>query len=192
MKILLLRHGESQDDIINAYGGWADFPLTEKGKEQIKASAEKIHHLGISFDKILSSPLKRAQQSAEILSEKLSTSVEILEYIKERNTYGILCGMVKADAKEKYPWLVGAYDAGEYVDGSEREEDIKIRARKAYDLVLAKSEKSLILVTHGNFLKAFIPIALPGKKLSKKEDGGFLLFDTGSGEVFVQDGLEVE
>ncbi len=197
MKILLLRHGESQDDIINAYGGWADFPLTEKGAEQIKTSAEKIANLDVTFSKILTSPLKRASQSAELLVEKLQIPVETFEYIKERNTYGILCGMEKAVAKEKYPWLVEAYEADEFVDGSERLADIEARAKKAWELVLSRSEEAqlegnLILVTHGNFLKAFIPFALPGRKLVKKDDAGFLLFDAVSGEVLVEDGIGVE
>ena len=52
------------------------------------------------------------------------------KYVKERNTYGIMCGMVKEEAAKKYPWLVKAYKNDEYVDGSEREEDIKNRAKR--------------------------------------------------------------
>lgn len=193
MKILLVRHGESEDDLSNSYGGWADFPLTATGQQQLSETAQKIEDLGVTFDIILASPLLRAQGSAEIISDKLNVPVETFEYIKERNTYGIMCGMVKEEAKEKYPWLVEAYKNDEYVDGSERIEDIKSRAQKAYELVRDRPEESLILVTHGNFLKAFIPVLL-GKKLIKKEDGGFILLeltDAGS-QVLEFDGIEVE
>ena len=36
MKLLLVRHGESVDDLTDSYGGWADFPLTPKGHAQLR------------------------------------------------------------------------------------------------------------------------------------------------------------
>ena len=53
MKLLFVRHGESEDDLIDAYGGWADFPLTENGREQITETAQKIGKLNLKFDKLL-------------------------------------------------------------------------------------------------------------------------------------------
>lgn len=193
MKILLIRHGESEDDLIDAYGGWADFHLTEKGKGQIKSTAAKIKNLNIKFDKILSSPLFRAKESAEIISKELNIPLEIYEYVKERNSYGILCGMVKAEAKEKYPWLVDAYNNGEYVDGSEREADINNRAATAWKLMLEMNVNNLAVLTHGVFLKALIPHILD-RKLTKKKDGGFILLDINDNEVeiLLEDGIEVE
>jgi len=193
MKLLLVRHGQSEDDLIDAYGGWADFPLTETGQTQLEHTARQIADLDVKFNKILSSPLLRAQQSAEILATRLALPIETFEYVKERNTYGLLCGMKKSDAKEKYPWLVEAYKNDEYVDGSERIEDIKTRAKKAFELLKSREETNLIVVTHGNFLKAFMATVL-GKKLVKKEDGGFILLDSSEtgAAVVIQHGIEVE
>jgi broad specificity phosphatase PhoE len=193
MKLLLIRHGESEDDILGAYGGWSDFHLSGNGKKQIEKTADNISKLGIKFDKILSSPLLRAQESAAIISEKIKTPAELFEYVKERNTYGIMCGMVKADAKRKYPWLVEAYEKGEYVDGSEREEDVKHRAEKAFELIQARPEGNIAVLTHGVFLKALLPIIL-GKKLEKKEDGGFILLEIGSDQakVLIENGIQLE
>ena len=193
MKLLLIRHGESEDDILNAYGGWAEFHLTANGKKQLEKTAESISELGVTFEKILSSPLLRAQESAAIISKKINAHVELFEYVKERNTYGIMCGMVKAEARIKYPWLVAAYENGDYVDGSEREEDTVTRAKKAFDLIKARPEKNLAVLTHGVFLKALLPVIL-GKKLAKKEDGGFILIEVAadSSKVLVENGIEVE
>jgi broad specificity phosphatase PhoE len=193
MKLLLIRHGESEDDILGVYGGWSDFHLTGKGKKQIEKTAESISKLGIQFEKILSSPLFRAQESAEIISKKINVPVEIFEYVKERNTYGIMCGMVKAEAKKKYPWLVEAYDNGEYVDGSEREEDTTNRAKRAFELLKARPEENIAVLTHGVFLKALLPVIL-GKKLEKKEDGGFILLEIGpdQAQVLSENGIKVE
>lgn len=191
MQILFVRHGESEDDIINAYGGWADFPLTERGKEQLEATAKKIKDLKISFFKVLSSPLERAKMSSAIIAKALNLDMEIFELVKERNTYGILSGMKKDEAKNKYPEIVEAYDKGKYVIGSEREADTNERVKLAYQRLSQRPEQNLIVVTHGNFIKALMPIAL-GKKLTKKEDGGFILIDTTSAKAIQMEGIEVE
>ncbi|MFC1722474.1 phosphoglycerate mutase family protein, partial [Patescibacteria group bacterium] len=81
MKLLFIRHGESEDDLIKAYGGWGDFHLTTNGKAQIEITAEKINALNIPFDKILTSPLIRAQESAQIIATKLSIPIEIFEFV---------------------------------------------------------------------------------------------------------------
>jgi broad specificity phosphatase PhoE len=199
MQLIIIRHGESEDDLINAYGGWADFPLTDNGREQVNKTAHKLESQGAKVDVILSSPLKRATESAQIIGQVLNTKVEVFEYIKERNTYGILCGMIKIEAKEKYPWIVEAYENGNYVEGSEREEDIKHRVKKAYELIAAKNISSVAIVTHGVFLKAFVSEVL-GKKLVKKEDAGFIILNIESNtidskltvEVLQSEGIEIQ
>ncbi len=93
MKILFVRHGESVDDIEDRYGGWADFDLTEKGMVQITKAVKKISLLSTDFEIVLTSPLKRAFQTAKIISNQLSLNLEVLEYLKERNLNGILTGL---------------------------------------------------------------------------------------------------
>ena len=53
--------------------------------------------------------------------------------------------------------------------------------------------ENVIVVTHGNFLKALLPHVL-GKKVVKKEDGGFILLEIkdDNTNVLVQNGIEVE
>lgn len=193
MKILFVRHGQSEDDIINAYGGWSDFPLTKEGEEQIKQSAIKIKALGINFEKIISSPLIRAQSTSKIIAEVLNLSIEISPFLKERNTYGILSGMKKEEAKEKYSEYVSALDNDEYVLGSERIEDTKARANEAMKRILLEKVENIIVVTHGNLLKTLFPLFL-NKKLVKKEDGGMILIESVNdiNKVLAYDGIEVE
>ena len=193
MKLLILRHGESEDDLIDAYGGWADFPLTASGIETAKQNAEKISKLNEKFDIVLASPLKRAVQTAEVIAQKLGIKSEIFEYIKERNMYGIMCGMVKADAKKKFPWLVEAYEKWEYIDGQERAADILTRTAKAYELIQKMGYNSVILATHGNFVEAFFKQNF-GKKIIKKEMGGFILLETDGDKcsVIKAEGIEID
>ena len=129
MKILFVRHGESVDDIEDRYGGSADFDLTEKGKKQISESAKKIATLDENFEIILTSPLKRAFQTAEIIANELHLEVEVFAYLKERNLNGVLTGLVRSEAQKKYPEVVETHNRWEYVDGSERTEDFNTRVK---------------------------------------------------------------
>lgn len=100
--------------------------------------------------------------------------------------------MVKSEAKLKYPWLVECYEKGEYVDGSERDEDINTRVKKAFELITTLPVDNVAIVTHGVFMKTFFP-AIMSKKLTKKEDGGFILIEVSGNVINVleQDGIEI-
>jgi phosphohistidine phosphatase len=66
MDIYLIRHGIAADP--SEYDD-RDRPLTDKGREKTERVAEKIRQVGIKFDLILTSPLIRAKQTAQILLE---------------------------------------------------------------------------------------------------------------------------
>lgn len=191
MNIIFVRHGESEDDLINAYGGWADFPITENGKKQIGNTARRIKDLNIEISKIISSPLSRAKSTSEILAKELNLDIEIYEYLKERNSYGIMSGMNKEEAKHKYPDQVQNLENNLFVDGSERIEDLRIRVEKVLQF-LNTQKGNLIVVSHGSFLKElFISI---GMQLVKKEDGGLAVIELKDGKfkLVLSSGLDFE
>ncbi|HBK85959.1 MAG TPA: histidine phosphatase family protein, partial [Firmicutes bacterium] len=63
MKILVIRHGESEADILHVHEGRADFALTAEGQRQAAAMAKWVAGL-YTIDKIYASTLTRAQQTA--------------------------------------------------------------------------------------------------------------------------------
>ncbi len=193
MKILFVRHGESVDDIEDRYGGSADFDLTEKGKSQVLESAKKIASLDEKFEIILSSPLKRASQSAEVISKELGLKVEIFEYLKERNLNGVLTGLVRSEAKVKYPVVVETHNRWEYVDGSERTEDFITRMRNGIKYLLKMEYNSLVAVTHGLFLKTFFK-EMMDIDIEKVGDGGFALLEEKDGKfnILKMEGIETK
>ena len=156
MKILFIRHGEAVDDVENRYGGWADYPLSPKGIGQAEAAAEKLVPRKNEFQKVLSSPFKRAYQTAEIVSEKLNLPLEPFVYLKERNTYGLLCGEIKEEAQKKYSELVSAYENNEPVYGFEDYESFVLRIKELLRQLDKLNLKSIICVTHGKLLKALL------------------------------------
>jgi 2,3-bisphosphoglycerate-dependent phosphoglycerate mutase len=193
MKLLLACNGESEDDLTDSFGGWADFPLSNKGHAQAKELAGKIAQFNVDFNVILTSPLIRAMQTASSIADVTGKKMKIFEYIKERNTYGIMCGMRKKDAAKKYPWLIEAFNKKEYIDGQERLEDILKRAAKAYELIQKMGHKAAILVTHGNFIEAFFKQNF-NRKVVKKEQASFILIDANGNkcDVIAYGGIEIE
>lgn len=161
MKIFLVRHGESVDDIEDCWGGMADFPLTEAGRQTASALAQKL--VGSGIEVIYSSPYKRAHETATIVAQSLGRSIKVVDGLKERNSYGVITGVNKAKAKEifghilsKLKGKLGDYYGTESVPGDESVTEFDLRVRKAIDEIIAdsKQNKTIAIVTHGNVTRS--------------------------------------
>ncbi len=78
MKLYILRHGEAAEHGDPRYKE-NERPLTPKGIQRTKQLAHALREMGISFDVILSSPLTRAKQTAEIVARGLKCEVDLTE-----------------------------------------------------------------------------------------------------------------
>ena len=87
--IYIVRHGQSEANAQKMFG-FAENPLTKKGKEQAKLLEKTLHH--IHFDKIYSSTLTRAIQTAEIIAKKRGMSIKSIDGIQERDYGKLLMG----------------------------------------------------------------------------------------------------
>jgi probable phosphoglycerate mutase len=110
--------------------------------------AQKIRDFGI--EKIFCSPRIRAQETAAILQKELNCPIEILQDIRERNHYGILTDMVKAEAKEKYPELVSLLkDTHNTIEGGEAYEPFVARVKRGLVTIEGSDLKIVAIITHG-------------------------------------------
>ena len=73
--ITLLRHGESVGNAESRWQGQAEFPLTDRGRSQALALAERWKNEKMKFDFVISSPLSRARETAEIIAAKLGLMI---------------------------------------------------------------------------------------------------------------------
>lgn len=71
MKLVLLRHGESEANFENYWTGWLDVALTEKGKEQAAVAGQKMYEAGLQFDAVYTSVLKRAILTGQAALEEM-------------------------------------------------------------------------------------------------------------------------
>ena len=146
MNVYFVRHGEGLDDVYNEYGSWSDRELSPHGVKTAFRVANKLKKLEKKYDIILTSPLKRASQTAEIVSSELGLRVVEDPYLKERNTYGLLSGVNKDLAIDEYPEMNAAFLEGRYIPASERYQDfvnrtkifVKILKKMDYDTIICR------------------------------------------------------
>ncbi|MFB9760506.1 histidine phosphatase family protein [Ectobacillus funiculus] len=163
MGILLIRHGQSDADLeAKRYEGKADFPLTETGRLQVKAMSEYIYK-HFSIQHIFSSPLKRAKETAEILSCTTGTKVTFFEELSEMDN-GVLKGMTKKWADKLYPKPKVPRKIHESILGGESEIDFRYRVEKIFSYILDESEKAglhcIAVVGHGGTLSMILQVIL--------------------------------
>jgi broad specificity phosphatase PhoE len=192
MKIYLIRHGQTTGDIDDRYGGNYDDHLTDLGRSQAEELAKKL--VGRDIEVVFASPLVRAQETAEILSDKLGAEVETVEGLRERNWYGILTGMVKAEAKEKYPDEVAKL-SDYHLTASEGEEyvDFVERFSLAWRQILESGHETLAIVTHGSGPIKYVFRELLGESDIKAGDCGFAILEVADDKTLLieTDGIEV-
>ncbi|MBR5411331.1 MAG: histidine phosphatase family protein [Clostridia bacterium] len=151
MRLLIIRHGESEADILRVHEGRADFPLTERGIRQAKAMAAWAAK-DYSIDRIYASTLKRAAQTARCLSEATGVPVESEPDLMEFNN-GLLAGLPFDEADKKYPG-VPDLPPDKAVYGQESKVEFRARAEKVLAKLLNRMDTNMTVavVTHGGMI----------------------------------------
>ena len=147
--ITLLRHAESVGNAENVYQGQKDYPLTEKGREQAQALARRWQEEGATFDHIISSPLTRAKETAEIVASALNIPLEFDELWLERDN-GKMSEMNPEEREAAFSKPVSLYRSpGETGEG---EWDLYLRAGQAVQSLLNRPAGNYLIVSHGGIL----------------------------------------
>lgn len=153
MKLILVRHGETEANVGGIYSGWTDFPLTEKGNKDILATAEALKRYKY-IDVIYSSPLNRALRTANVISAALNKDIKVVDNLKEMN-FGIFDGKKNKYIKENYPaeWESWLKDYVNYrIPEGENLLDVLNRIKGFIDKLI-ESDKDSIIVTHGGIIQ---------------------------------------
>jgi len=104
MKLVLIRHGESEWNKLNLFTGWTDVELSEKGEQEAIAAGELLKAEGYDFDVCYTSYLKRAIHTLNnVLNAMDRNWLPVIKSWKlnERH-YGALQGLNKSETAEKY------------------------------------------------------------------------------------------
>ncbi len=104
MKLVLVRHGESEWNKLNLFTGWKDVDLSEKGHEEAKQAGITLKNEGYDFDVCYTSYLKRAIHTLNHILDEMDRAwlpVNKTWKLNERH-YGALQGLNKSETAEKY------------------------------------------------------------------------------------------
>jgi len=154
----LLRHGESVTNVTHTFASRKlDLPLTETGFEQARQIAGPMKTLG--FTKIYSSPLIRAQQTADIIGDVCKLNPIITEELREVDV-GILDGkcIEEYDRQKIYDEVIGKWNIGQYkicFQNGENLIDVKNRIDKILNII-DNTDQKVLVVGHGLLFMAFI------------------------------------
>ena len=104
MKLVLIRHGESEWNKANLFTGWTDVELSEKGMNEAKEAGKVLKAEGYDFDVCYTSYLKRAIHTLNFALDSMDRAwlpVNKSWKLNERH-YGALQGLNKSETAEKY------------------------------------------------------------------------------------------
>ena len=104
MRLVLVRHGESEWNKLNLFTGWTDVKLSDTGRAEAAAGGKALREEGFDFDICYTSRLKRAIHTLNIILDELDRAwLPVVKSWKlnERH-YGALQGLNKAETAAKY------------------------------------------------------------------------------------------
>ena len=189
LELILIRHGETDSNIRGSYLGWTDIELNETGLSQVRILKDRIKNTKI--DRIFSSPLKRALQTAEIINESYRMDIVYTDGLKERN-FGIWDDLTLEEMTQRYPSEYKAWisDWTKYSikDGESAMEAYNRSAEFVRELVEKNTEGVFMLVTHLGTIRFLLAYLL---ELGIESSWHFRVDNASISKVEITDGYSV-
>ncbi|WP_346913964.1 histidine phosphatase family protein [Clostridium sp.] len=175
MNIIVMRHGQSEADILNVHEGRADFSLTKLGRKQASAMAKFISS-NYNIDKIYSSPLKRASETAKLLSGLNNVPITYEDELMEFNN-GLLAGLSREEANKRYPEPSVRWPHTS-MHGMESMIEFRSRAESILSKIISENDydSTIAIVAHGGIInmlfRSFLELPLNSKMFISTGDTG--------------------
>lgn len=156
MRVLLIRHGQTDLNVQKRLQGSSDIPLNERGRQQARETRKIMEDLGIKVTRIISSPLERAIETGS-----LATGIPMDEIETEPNLIEMSFGIYEQkNMNEENPqFLVDCFDHPETYQppaGGESYDEVIVRAKSIIENIrhmiadgTLKEDDTLLLVSHG-------------------------------------------
>ncbi|MDO8265996.1 MAG: histidine phosphatase family protein [Candidatus Saccharibacteria bacterium] len=173
-RIIFIRHGQTVDNSTKIVQGYLS-SLNIHGLEQASAATERFKDIGAEV--IYTSNMIRASETAEILSKSLGLPVIKTGYLREklRPLEQRNISHESEEFKNIEKTILENYNTDNYrYSDEENFEDLKERASQAFKLLLDEKRKTIIVVTHRNFLYYLTGYGLFGDKFSREHGQVFI------------------
>jgi broad specificity phosphatase PhoE len=155
LDLLLTRHGHvAADDVV--LGGQLDLPLTERGRTEVEALGRRLE--GVRIDRIVSSPMARALETAQAVAR--GRPIEVDERLRELD-YGSWEGLTRTEIEERAAVLWGRWErdpAATHAPGGESGDNVARRAESfLVDLLAAETSRDSAVSPFGGRHRAADP-----------------------------------
>lgn len=155
--LTFLRHAESVGNAEGYYQGHKDFPLTERGKNQVKRLISRWQADGTAIDRVIASPLIRAKSTAEMICEAMNCPMVVDPDWRERDL-GIFNGARKEEA-QKSPFKTEFFTPyGNIGQTGEGNWALYLRAGRAIHQVLQRPPARYLIVSHAGILNQLLHV----------------------------------
>ncbi len=156
MRIYIIRHGETEWNKEEIFRGRKDIPLNMVGKRQ--AEGIGLYFSERHINRILSSPLARATQTAEPISRMTGAAVEAMEEFNDIN-FGIWEGLPLREVEECYPsdlalWMKSPEKL--WIEGGESLSMVRERISGGFQKIASGEEGTIAVVTHRVICKLIV------------------------------------
>jgi broad specificity phosphatase PhoE len=169
-QVYLVRHGQTDHNNQRIFQDDAA-RLNEVGLRQSEQTAQR---LSSDIEVVISSPLERAQETAEIIANYLSCQLETNPLLVEFENPPDIRGKsyddpTVADVYEQ--WCDKLLSTESYSSGGDTENyhDLIIRARQVLDMLNTRQERAIAVITHSEFMRAILACVLVGESASPEE-----------------------
>jgi broad specificity phosphatase PhoE len=167
MKLILVRHGETQWNRENRVVGFADIGLNDEGRKQVKRLALALKEERV--DAIYASPLSRAWETAQEVARYHDGEVKADDAFKEMDA-GELDGLTYEDMRDRYGELIKQWlsePASVIMPGGESLANVQERAWLAVEKIREKHPDDVVMVVSHNFVILCIICKALGLDLSQ-------------------------
>ena len=167
--VYFVRHGEAEVNVSETFGA-EDSPLTEKGRTQAQAIAERCAQLPL--ETMVVSTMARAQETASIISNRIHLPITSSDLFKERRRPMSLVGKRHDDKQAEQlhgQWTDGFFSENLHVEDGENFSDLKERASKILSFLEAQPESHILVVMHGFIMRMIFAHIIFGETLSASE-----------------------
>ena len=155
IRLIAVRHGETEANAAGRYSGKLDTPLTQDGVEQARALGERFRN--VHFDVIYSSDLSRARNTARAIARHHDMEPIIDPNLRERG-YGEMEGLAYGEARSRFPEVFSQLDGfvtSYPIPGGESADQVRERVTTFVERIVREHQgQTVVAAAHGGILRA--------------------------------------